>query len=156
MDTNAEKMLFRDEVFQIVGCAIDVLNSLGHGVVEKPYENTLVVELGLRKKRRASPTERGYSESSSGEAKLAGRVRPGGYAGDGKPVSSFGRRAQATAPIFHAALLIIKHHLRRGFAQLKLRAHLVRRLLCSALANMPSSPTPPATSMLPFGSKVAV
>jgi hypothetical protein len=35
MDTNAEKLLFRDEVFQIVGCAIKVLNALGHGIVEK-------------------------------------------------------------------------------------------------------------------------
>jgi GxxExxY protein len=49
MDTNNEKLLFRDEVFQIIGCAIEVLNTLGHGIVEKPYENALVVELGLRK-----------------------------------------------------------------------------------------------------------
>jgi len=49
MDTNDEKLLFRDEVFQIVGCAIEVLNTLGHGIVEKPYENALVVEFGLRK-----------------------------------------------------------------------------------------------------------
>src|SRR6266699_5798938 len=44
-----EKLLFKDEVFQSVGCAIDVLNTLGHGLVEKPFENTLVVEFGLRK-----------------------------------------------------------------------------------------------------------
>src|SRR5437773_875122 len=49
MDTNEEKLLLKDEVFQIVGCAIDVLNTLGHGLVEKPFENTLVVEFGLRK-----------------------------------------------------------------------------------------------------------
>jgi len=55
MDTNSEepgdddKLLFRDEVFQIVGCAIEVLNTLGHGLIEKPYENALVVEFGLRK-----------------------------------------------------------------------------------------------------------
>ena len=49
MDTNPEKLLFRDEVFQIVGCAIEILTMLGHGVVEKPYENALVVEFGLRK-----------------------------------------------------------------------------------------------------------
>src|SRR6476646_10045709 len=54
MDTNREepgdddKLLFRAEVFQIVGCAIEVLNTLGHGLVEKPYENALVVEFGLR------------------------------------------------------------------------------------------------------------
>jgi GxxExxY protein len=48
MDTNVEKLLFKDEVFQIIGCAIEVLNTLGHGIVEKPYENALVVEFGLR------------------------------------------------------------------------------------------------------------
>ena len=49
MDTNEDKVLLKDEVFQIVGCAIEVLNTLGHGLVEKPYETALVVELGLRK-----------------------------------------------------------------------------------------------------------
>ena len=49
MDTNAEKLLLKDEVFQIVSCAIEVLNTLGHGLVEKPYENALVVEFSLRK-----------------------------------------------------------------------------------------------------------
>lgn len=48
MDTNDAKLLFKDEVFQIVGCAIEVLNTLGHGIVEKPYENALVVEFALR------------------------------------------------------------------------------------------------------------
>jgi GxxExxY protein len=48
MDTNPERLLFKDEVFRIVGCAIEVLNTLGHGIVEKPYENALVVEFGLR------------------------------------------------------------------------------------------------------------
>src|SRR5947199_9275566 len=47
MDTKNEKLLFKDEVFQIIGCAIEVLNTLGHGIVEKPYENALVVEFGL-------------------------------------------------------------------------------------------------------------
>jgi len=49
MHMDEEKLLLKDEVFQIVGCAIEVLNTLGHGLVEKPYENALVVEFGLRK-----------------------------------------------------------------------------------------------------------
>jgi GxxExxY protein len=49
MDTNEGKVLFKDEVFQVVGCAIEVLNTLGHGLVEKPYENALVLEFGLRR-----------------------------------------------------------------------------------------------------------
>ena len=48
MDTNNEKLLAKEEVFQIVGCAIEVLNALGHGLLEKPYENALAVEFGLR------------------------------------------------------------------------------------------------------------
>ena len=48
MDTNDRELLYKKEVFQIVGCAIEVLNTLGHGIVEKPYENALVVEFGLR------------------------------------------------------------------------------------------------------------
>ena len=48
MDTNTEKSLAKEEVFQIVGCAIEVLNTLGHGLLEKPYENALAVEFALR------------------------------------------------------------------------------------------------------------
>ena len=49
MNTKAEKLSLKDEVFRVVGCAIEVLNTLGHGLVEKPYENALVVEFLLRK-----------------------------------------------------------------------------------------------------------
>ena len=49
MDTNENRnLLFKQEVFQIVGCAFEVLNHLGHGLHEKPYENALVVEFGLQ------------------------------------------------------------------------------------------------------------
>src|SRR5213594_3697857 len=48
MHTNGDTLVFKEEVFRIVGCAIEVLNTLGHGLVEKPYENALVVEFGLR------------------------------------------------------------------------------------------------------------
>ena len=49
MDSNDAKLIFKHEVFRIVGCAIEVLNTLGHGIVEKPYENSLVVEFRLRR-----------------------------------------------------------------------------------------------------------
>ena len=45
MDTN--KMLLKEEVFQIVGCAMEVLNEIGHGLNEKIYENSLIVEFKL-------------------------------------------------------------------------------------------------------------
>jgi GxxExxY protein len=48
MDTNKHELFLKDEVFQIVGCAMEVLNTLGHGLLEKPYENALVVEFGLK------------------------------------------------------------------------------------------------------------
>jgi GxxExxY protein len=48
MNTNDEKLLLKNEVFQVVGCAIEVLNTLGHGLVEKPYENALVVEFVIQ------------------------------------------------------------------------------------------------------------
>lgn len=50
MDTNSEnKLLLKEEVYQVVGSAIEVLNEIGHGLHEKPYENALVEEFGLRR-----------------------------------------------------------------------------------------------------------
>ena len=48
MDTNKHELLLKEEVYQVVGCAMEVLNTLGHGLLEKPYENALVVEFNLR------------------------------------------------------------------------------------------------------------
>ena len=48
MDTNRHKLILGDEVHQIVGCAFEVLNTLGHGLLEKPYANALCVEFKLR------------------------------------------------------------------------------------------------------------
>lgn len=36
-----------EETFKIVGCAMEVLNTLGPGLNEKPYENALAVEFRL-------------------------------------------------------------------------------------------------------------
>jgi GxxExxY protein len=49
MNTNEHELIYKEEVYQIVGCAMEVLNELGHGFLEKPYENALVVEFSLRK-----------------------------------------------------------------------------------------------------------
>ena len=51
MDTNEHEegqILHKDLVYVIVGCALEVLNTLGHGLHEKPYENALVVEFGFK------------------------------------------------------------------------------------------------------------
>ena len=53
MDTNIstkeDGLVFKEEIYQIVGCAMQVANALGHGYLEKIYENALVVELDERK-----------------------------------------------------------------------------------------------------------
>jgi len=41
-------LLCKQEVYDLVNCAMEVHNALGHGLHEKPYENALVVEFGLR------------------------------------------------------------------------------------------------------------
>ncbi len=48
MNIDRQGLIFEDETRQIIGCAMEVLNVLGHGLPEKPYENALVVELGLK------------------------------------------------------------------------------------------------------------
>ena len=48
MDTNSHELFLKEEVFSVVGAAIEVINGLGHGLHEKPYENSLVVEFRLR------------------------------------------------------------------------------------------------------------
>ena len=41
-------LLLRNELCAVVGSAMEVLNGIGHGLNEKPYENALVVEFRLR------------------------------------------------------------------------------------------------------------
>ena len=48
MGSNEHELYLKEEVFDVVGCAMEVLNELGHGLYEKPYENALVVEFGLK------------------------------------------------------------------------------------------------------------
>lgn len=40
--------ILKNQSYALIGAAICVLNELGHGIHEKPYENALVIELGLR------------------------------------------------------------------------------------------------------------
>jgi GxxExxY protein len=42
-------ILLEDQTYRIIGVAMEVLNTLGHGLHEKPYENALVVEFSLAK-----------------------------------------------------------------------------------------------------------
>jgi len=47
-NTNQQGLHFETETGEILNCAFEVLNTLGHGLLEKPYENSLCVEFGLR------------------------------------------------------------------------------------------------------------
>ena len=48
MNTDKHGLLYKEETHKVIGCAFEVLNALGHGLLEKPYENALVVEFGLQ------------------------------------------------------------------------------------------------------------
>lgn len=45
MDT---KLLYKEEVYEIVSCALEVHRELGPGLIEKPYERALAREFSLR------------------------------------------------------------------------------------------------------------
>ena len=47
MDAN-QQLEEKELVFRIVGCAMEVLNELGHGLREKPYERALCREFELQ------------------------------------------------------------------------------------------------------------
>ncbi len=44
----SSKLLLREETHCILGCAFEILNEIGHGLNEKCYENSLVVEFTLK------------------------------------------------------------------------------------------------------------
>ena len=48
MEDQSDNFILGEETGAIIGCAIEVVNQLGHGLLEKPYENALAVEFGLR------------------------------------------------------------------------------------------------------------
>ena len=48
MNTDEHGLRFEAETSAVISCAFEVLNALGHGLLEKPYENSLCVEFGLR------------------------------------------------------------------------------------------------------------
>jgi len=44
MNANRRELIEKDLTFRVVGCAMAVLNELGHGLREKTYERALCVE----------------------------------------------------------------------------------------------------------------
>ena len=43
------ELIYKDEVYQIIGAAMEVYNQLGNGFLEAVYQDALVLELRLRK-----------------------------------------------------------------------------------------------------------
>ncbi len=48
MNANGRELIFKDEVYAVISCAFEIINGLGHGLHEKPYENSLAVEFRHR------------------------------------------------------------------------------------------------------------
>jgi GxxExxY protein len=48
MNTDEHGLVGEDQTREIIGCAMEVMNVLGHGFLEKVYENALCVEMRLR------------------------------------------------------------------------------------------------------------
>ncbi len=46
--TEESKLVLKGETEEVIGSAMEVLNVLGHGLLEKPYENSLCVEFRMR------------------------------------------------------------------------------------------------------------
>jgi GxxExxY protein len=43
------ELIYKDEVYQIIGAAMEVYNQMGNGFLEAVYQDALVLELGIRK-----------------------------------------------------------------------------------------------------------
>ena len=48
MDANGRELLLKDEVYAIISCSLEIIKGIGHGLNEKPYENSLAVEFRYR------------------------------------------------------------------------------------------------------------
>ena len=48
MNTDGHGLLGEEQTRELLGCAMEVMNVLGHGFLEKVYENALCVEMRLR------------------------------------------------------------------------------------------------------------
>jgi GxxExxY protein len=43
------ELIYKDEVYLIIGAAMEVYNQLGNGFLEAVYQDALILELGMRK-----------------------------------------------------------------------------------------------------------
>jgi GxxExxY protein len=71
MDANERELILKEEVYAVVGCAIEVLNVRGHGLHEKIYENCLCVEFRLREIPYTQQERMGATRPDQGTARTA-------------------------------------------------------------------------------------
>ncbi|MBL4941886.1 MAG: GxxExxY protein [Colwellia sp.] len=48
LNTDKNEFLYKEDTHCLIGCAMEVINALGQGLLEKPYENALVVEFQIQ------------------------------------------------------------------------------------------------------------
>ena len=48
MDANKRELIFKDEVYKIIGAAMEVSNELGCGFLEAVYEEALIIEFNSK------------------------------------------------------------------------------------------------------------
>lgn len=48
MDANERELILKTEVYAIISCSLEIINGIGLGLHEKPYENSLAVEFRYR------------------------------------------------------------------------------------------------------------
>jgi GxxExxY protein len=48
MDVNERELMLKDEVYAIISCEFEIIDGLGHGLHEKPYENSRAVKFTPR------------------------------------------------------------------------------------------------------------
>ncbi|MFW6286707.1 MAG: GxxExxY protein [Candidatus Sumerlaeota bacterium] len=65
INTDDKSPLYKPESDLLIGCAMEVHNSIGYGFHEKPYENALVVE--LRRRNIACEQQRSFDIMYKGE-----------------------------------------------------------------------------------------
>ena len=68
MDTNPERLLFKNEVFQIVGCAIEVLNALATESLRSPTKMHWSWSLGYGRFHLSSSPHSTFSTKASESA----------------------------------------------------------------------------------------
>lgn len=91
------ELLLKDEVYQIIGAAIDVYNELKAGFLESVYQEAMELELGLRSIpfQRQCPLKLKYKGAILQKTSIAGLICFNQVLVEIKSIESTGRREEA-------------------------------------------------------------